>query len=675
MFLVIKMLITEFRKILTNKIFLFVVAVVLIINGVLVFENAFNTDSTRNVYNEYAGQALHMDIEECDSYIKQELDEVEVKMSNLLQSDEIDYEMVSLLSIRHITLNEIMQEISRNRESNETNETLLANLEKAAKKSKNEWEAGVYKKQYVKYSELGPIAESYVPLRFTKLFLDCFWSDVLILLVICISVYIMTAYEKRKNYDVLIKTTKNSNKDYVMKVLAVLLLSVIIIGIVYIERGLILAANTVVPSLGAPAQLISVYCPYKLSIFSYILIYVALKMLFFVLMASFCFLIFVVVKHDLIALTGIAIVNVLFALLNMLIGENSAYSIIRTLNPYSLLNTESFLDRYDFINVFGSSIPVIAITAAIVAVLSVLMLRVSLILYGRSSKNTELSISVGHNKYIKSTNMLGCEIYNAFRARGGVVFLLLIAAMFFVVNKPVDTRFYSAVDYLTDRYSKDYEGIVSKETFDNINERYEAMVVSTAGNNDNVFLTAMSRIREYANYLEANDYKYYISNRGFDRLTCLNIDYNRRYMLQVSATMLLSCLFLLQMFGIDISADNLLLVNSTKNRAKSVKCRRLIAFVMLLVTYFAFVLPELVKILNTFGYDYINAPAACSQHLSGIPAGISILDVIILKYAMVIPGGIVYMYISEKLLKQIKNELGVAVIIMIIVMLPVVLWW
>ena len=146
-------------------------------------------------------------------------------------------------------------------------------------------------------------------------------------------------------------------------------------------------------------------------------------------------------------------------------------------------------------------------------------------------------------------------------------------------------------------------------------------------------------------------------------------------MLQVSVTMLLSCLFLIQMFGIDISADNLLLINSTKNRAKSVKCRWIIAFVMFLVTYFAFVLPELVKILNTFGYDYINAPAACLQHLSGIPTGISILDVIIVKYAMVIPSGIVYMYISEKLLKQMKNELGVAVIIMIIVMLPVVLCW
>lgn len=675
MFLVIKMLITEFRKLLTNKIFLVVAAVVLIINGVLVFENAFNTDSARNVYNEYAGQALHMDIEESDSYIRQELEVVETQLSNLLQGDEIDYEMVSLLSIRHVTLNEIMQEISRSREVNEANETLLANLEKAAKKSTNEWEAGVYKKQYVKYSELGTIAESYVPLRFTKLFLDCFWSDVLILLVICISVYIMTAYEKRKHYDVLIKTTKNSNKDYLIKVVAVLLLSVIITGIVYIERGLILAANTVVPSLGAPAQLISVYCPYKISIFSYILIYVALKMLFFVLMASFCFLIFVVVQQDLIALTGIAIVNIVFALLNMLIGENSAYSIIRTLNPYSLLNTESFLDRYDFINVFGIPIPVIAVSAAIVAVLSILMLRFSLILYGRSSKNPELSIATGYNKYIKSTSMLGCEIYNVFCARGGVVFLLLIAAMFFVVNKPVDTRFYSAVDYLTDLYSKDYKGIVSQETFDNINERYEAMVVSVAGNADNVFWTVMSRIREYANYLETNHYKYYISNRGFDRLTCLNIDYNRRYMLQVSATMLLSCLFLIQMFGIDISADNQLLINSTKNRAKSVKCRWIIALVMLLVTYFAFVLPELVKILNTFGCDYINVPAACLQHLSGIPAGISILGVIIVKYAMVIPGGIVYMYISEKLLKQIKNELGAAVIIMIMVMLPVVLLW
>lgn len=675
MFLVRKMLITEFKKLWTNKIFLVVAIVAFIINGVLILENVFNKESTAKVYKEYAGQLLSMELEEGSSYIGQELEAAKENMFHQLQEDDIEYEMVSLLNVRNMALNEIMQELNRNSEVNEVKKSLLSNLERAAQKSTGKWETEVYKKQYIKYSELGWITECYVPLRFTELFLDCFWSDVLILVVICMSVYVMTAYEKRKKYDVLIKTSKNSNKDYRRKIAVVLLSSVLITAMIYIERGIIIAANTVVPPFEAPAQLISVYCPYKINILGYLLLFVALKLFCFLLMAGFCFLIFVSVRNDFMALSGIAIVNVLFALLFLLIGENSVYSMLRTWNPYSLLNTETVLNRYDFVNVFGIPMPLIAVSAVIAVVLSGLLLFFSSIIYRRSSKTSRVFLTDKRQRHIKSTNMLGCELYNAFCARGGAAFLLLIIVIFPVVNQAVDTRFYSAEDYLTDFYSKEYAGLVSQEMFDAINERYEAATAAVTKSEDTTYLRIMSRIKTYADYLEANQYKYYISNRGFERLTCLNVDYNRRYLLQVSVTILFSCLFLIQVFGMDTSADNLLLINAAKNRAKSVKCRWGIVFAIFFTAYSVFVLPEPVKILHTFGYDYINAPAACLQHLSGIPVGISILVVILFKYIMVIPCAAVYLYLSEKLLKQIKNELGTAAITMLLVMLPAVLLW
>lgn len=220
---------------------------------------------------------------------------------------------------------------------------------------------------------------------------DAFFSlsadDLLLLLLAALTGIVLTMTEKDHRTDTLLCITPRGNASKRTKVwvfgvssflFAVLFTAAPLIGIA-VRYGL---SSPFVPLCSVQEFL---FCPYNISIFSYLALSVAVKSLAAFGLMLFCGWTASLCKSYLLSFclsAGMLAVGCAFA------GSDSALALI---NPYSLCITDAFWERYRSVSVFGHSVPLLLVSAVVLLFACVLLAVLFFAFAGRCLTQNRLS--------------------------------------------------------------------------------------------------------------------------------------------------------------------------------------------------------------------------------------------------------------------------------------------
>lgn len=291
-------------------------------------------------------------------------------------------------------------------------------------------------------------------------------TDVLIILIICVIVYILIFYEKERNLFSIIRVSKNGGMTSGLSKVLALQISCIIIAILFYGENLIYAfVNLPIPDFGREIQSLAIFgaSTLKISIGFYLILYILAKAAIFIIIGSIIMVISIISSYVFIQYIGIGAILLISYSFWTNIMATSSLSLLKYLNIVGLLDINRVFGEYNNLNFFNTPINYWILWVCFTIILLIVLSSVSVILFCKIKNTSVNTIRFNFRPFSPHNSLLRHEAYKILIMKKGLVMILVFMA--------TTSLFYSNHDYYLSgselkykQYMKKIEGPLTEDT-------------------------------------------------------------------------------------------------------------------------------------------------------------------------------------------------------------------
>ncbi len=671
------MFLNEWKKIITNKVFLAFVLLVLFINGGYLYWNNGLNEMELAVYHQTWQEVSALE-EEVRAETMQERYQkiIESFFSPTIQEDAI---------YQSEAYEELIISLESVDEYNDNINIILGNVERQLnKQSTTAYEKREANKVAQVYEQLQDVEPQLVPSRGLEKLFDNPIMDCCYIFALLMCIFLVTTTERQKEYSLLSKVTYyGRNRHVLAKAVGVMGTSALLLLLLFGENFLLLRILYPFPSMDVPIQSVYALCPLQITLAEFIVLYLFLKWCFSLFCCSIIFLICYGLRST---IAICAVVSAMIAVCVMSYNGmvvNSYLSGWLAINPIASSQVIPLLEQANYMNILGFPQSKVVYMLIIWLGSFVIGICLSMKIYSYQEErstitNRGLSLERGvkwgvvpfiHELYkILVVQKIGLVIIGA----------IVLACVSFI---PETGQGGSQVDFFYDIYSESVQGVFDERVFGYIEANRENLNGLMEQYDDfnreyviGLHEKAFAMMQQYAQYLSEKEGSYYICNDAFDNLTGANEYKNKMYLLRTMLMLAVGIVCFVLAVSIDYKHNEIKLIQSTIcGRTVYWRNKMVIGLLIGLTLMIIFWVPVVANELSYYGTEFIHTSASNLMHLSHVWQPITIAMYIVWvqvkRFILLLSAmGVGYMLESK-----IKNSIASIVFLYVVFELPLLI--
>lgn len=557
------------------------------------------------------------------------------------------------------------------------------------------------------YKPLSNIETAYSNSEGVNMATDFMLTDLIVILLLCIVCDALIGSERNININSLQRTCRyGRNKSAISKMVVGFITTAVICLMFYGVNYIIAGYTYGFGDLFRPIQSVDSFsnCTLRINVLQYLMLHFITKVLVMYLIYTIVNVLSMVGKSKTISYIAFLCILIVSYCLNLFIGDNTFLMCFKYINLISFVDTKKVISHYRNINIFGEPINYVTCFWIVLLVLLLGLVALNILIYSRKkitaynkSNNSFLSklkISCG------STNVIVHELYKTFVSNkvGIIILVVLLTQLYITISSPIvlsnDEKYqkyyfsYYAGDFNSNTKSKienqikkyednkksmdkcmsDYDnGLITKEKYEDLFSTYSTI--------DEDYSNFKKYVIPYYDYLtnqsKADKSVSVVNYNGYCALLGLEGNLSNTYCLALYVLMVIC---IIPIFTVEYERKSIHLLSSTKLGFKSLVFKKIVCscIVTALLNLLIYV-PYFIRIISSYGINELGAAACSIEKLSNISDGLSILNVIIITFAIRLLVSLVITVIISGISLFTKNTIISIIITTLVFVVPLLL--
>ena len=557
------------------------------------------------------------------------------------------------------------------------------------------------------YKPLSNIETAYSNSEGVNMATDFMLTDLIVILLLCIVCDALIGSERNININSLQRTCRyGRNKSAISKMVVGFITTAVICLMFYGVNYIIAGYTYGFGDLFRPIQSVDSFsnCTLRINVLQYLMLHFITKVLVMYLIYTIVNVLSMVGKSKTISYIAFLCILIVSYCLNLFIGDNTSLMCFKYINLISFVDTKNVISHYRNINIFGEPINYVTCFWIVLLVLLLGLVALNILIYSRKkitaynkSNNSFLSklkISCG------STNVIVHELYKTFVSNkvGIIILVVLLTQLYITISSPIvlsnDEKYqkyyfsYYAGDFNSNTKSKienqikkyednkksmdkcmsDYDnGLITKEKYEDLFSTYSTI--------DEDYSNFKKYVIPYYDYLinqsKADKSVSVVNYNGYCALLGLEGNLSNTYCLALYVLMVIC---IIPIFTVEYERKSIHLLSSTKLGFKSLVFKKIVCscIVTALLNLLIYV-PYFIRIISSYGINELGAAACSIEELSNIWDGLSILNVIIITFAIRLLVSLVITVIISGISLFTKNTIISIIITTLVFVVPLLL--
>ena len=557
------------------------------------------------------------------------------------------------------------------------------------------------------YKPLSNIETAYSNSEGVNMATDFMLTDLIVILLLCIVCDALIGSERNININSLQRTCRyGRNKSAISKMVVGFITTAVICLMFYGVNYIIAGYTYGFGDLFRPIQSVDSFsnCTLRINVLQYLMLHFITKVLVMYLIYTIVNVLSMVGKSKTISYIAFLCILIVSYCLNLFIGDNTSLMCFKYINLISFVDTKNVISHYRNINIFGEPINYVTCFWIVLLVLLLGLVALNILIYSRKkitaynkSNNSFLSklkISCG------STNVIVHELYKTFVSNkvGIIILVVLLTQLYITISSPIvlsnDEKYqkyyfsYYAGDFNSNTKSKienqikKYED--NKKSLDKCMSDYDNGLI-TKEKYEDLFSTYSTIDEDYSNFKKyVVPYYDYLTNQsnadksvsvvnynGYCALLGLEGNLSNTYCLALYVLMVIC---IIPIFTVEYERKSIHLLSSTKLGFKSLVFKKIVCscIVTALLNLLIYV-PYFIRIISSYGINELGTAACSIEELSNISDGLSILNVIIITFAIRLLVSLVITVIISEISLFTKNTIISIIITTLVFVVPLLL--
>lgn len=518
------------------------------------------------------------------------------------------------------------------------------------------------------YKPLSNIETAYSNSEGVNMATDFMLTDLIVILLLCIVCDALIGSERNININSLQRTCRyGRNKSAISKMVVGFITTAVICLMFYGVNYIIAGYTYGFGDLFRPIQSVDSFsnCTLRINVLQCLMLHFITKVLVMYLIYTIVNVLSMVGKSKTISYMAFLCILIVSYCLSLFIGDNTSLMCFKYINLISFVDTKNVISHYRNINIFGEPINYVTCFWIVLLVLLLGLVALNILIYSRKkitaynkSNNSFLSklkISRG------STNVIVHELYKTFVSNkvGIIILVVLLTQLYITISSPIvlsnDEKYqkyyfsYYAGDFNSNTKSKienqikkyednkksmdkcmsDYDnGLITKEKYEDLFSTYSTI--------DEDYSNFKKYVIPYYDYLtnqsKADKSVSVVNYNGYCALLGLEGNLSNTYCLALYVLMVIC---IIPIFTVEYERKSIHLLSSTKLGFKSLVFKKIVCscIVTALLNLLIYV-PYFIRIISSYGINELGTAACSIEELSNISDGLSILNVIIITFAI-----------------------------------------
>ncbi len=673
-----RVLATELKKLLSNKIFLLIIAAVFVLNGYLMFRTANSGDAKPADYKAVYAELEGLSDTEKLQWLNDRLGEFEGQHS---------FSWTVLGELRDEAAN--IAGYSDYLDSIDSQARLMTSVSIFAKPDTFNYRSIVRTPPaYDKVRDVEPIFDVSKGINLAT---DNSFTDILSGFIVLFAVLALMISDREQGMSGLLFSLRRGRSYLLLSktgALAIAIFSAILL--IYAENLIIASCLYGLGELSRPVQSLNGFigCNLKISVIGYLILYVLFKFIAMFVIGAFLSLIAVNTKN-IVSFYGIsAVIMIAEGVAYAKIHPLSIYSIFRYINLISFTKVNEIFCNYKNINFWEYPVPLIPTSIGAVLVIAAICVVLSSYMYAkkRNLEFRKIGFKFRFGKGNKIHSRLYYTLYKSLIMQKGI----FIIAVFIVVSVFMGEAFikkYDPIDVYYEYYTTETEGEITQETidfydseairFDELNARLENPDITSEEERE-IYKQLAPTMGFYPSYERLNQIKdienaHIFYDTGYKRAFGINgYDDDMKY----AFVAILLCLFLISPL---IANDNKYrmksVINSTSSGRKSYIRRNILTAALYgFAASLLWIIPYMVTISRYYGHGGLSASIRSITDLINFPLNISVLQYIILicllRTVSVLFTAMIMLWVSS----MCRNVISAVLINFAVFALPIIIY-
>lgn len=557
------------------------------------------------------------------------------------------------------------------------------------------------------YKPLSNIETAYSNSEGVNMATDFMLTDLIVILLLCIVCDALIGSERNININSLQSTCRyGRNKSAISKMVVGFITTAVICLMFYGVNYIIAGYTYGFGDLFRPIQSVDSFsnCTLRINVLQFLMLHFITKVLVMYLFYTIVNVLSMVGKSKTISYIAFLCILIVSYCLNLFIGDNTSLMCFKYINLISFVDTKNVISHYRNINIFGEPINYVTCFWIVLLVLLLGLVALNILIYSRKkitaynkSNNSFLSklkISRG------STNVIVHELYKTFVSNkvGIIILVVILTQLYITISSPIvlsnDEKYqkyyfsYYAGDFNSNTKSKienqikkyednkksmdkcmsDYDnGLITKEKYEDLFSTYSTI--------DEDYSNFKKYVIPYYDYLinqsKADKSVSVVNYNGYCALLGLEGNLSNTYCLALYVLMVIC---IIPIFTVEYERKSIHLLSSTKLGFKSLVFKKIVCscIVTALLNLLIYV-PYFIRIITSYGINELGAAACSIEELSNISDGLSILNVIIITFAIRLLVSLVITVIISGISLFTKNTIISIIITTLVFVVPLLL--
>ncbi len=721
--------INEFLKVWGKKSFLAIVAVLMILNGVLLYvnesskenENFYSASDYKNLWadieklpEDKAFEEIKMQAEKLDFFSEFEFvqegfsseEEIKERFPNVDFDSAIkEYKSRRFLKYTNAVWceRELYSDVLQEMQQCENYSEYLQNIDDTAKKMTG---ISIFsKKGTFSYNNIEKTPDDFAHLKNNKLKFGISKgvtmatnfqaTDLIALIIIFAGVMTLVTREKELNQMGLAKTAyKGRSHLAIAKLFAIFTTCIISVILLYAVNFSVAYKTYGFGDLDRFIQSVSGFVGSNLSITvgRYFVLFLLAKLFSYMMIASFIYFIAVKCKGSVSAYISLALILGIEGVLFYTIPSTSYLSMLKYINIFAFIDTYSLLSNYLNLNFFSLAVNYIPVFLISVSVLIIAFSTMSIMTFSRQKtvSSSRIKLPKFNLKPLgKHTNIFAHECCKIFIGGKVLPILLAFCAVTFYTYQPMKESFQSADDVYYKQYMMKLEGEYSaskQKSIDEEGQKFQQaqmeMSEELAKSDGSVFVSmkyqdvfapqqAFEQVKVHAEYLKNTENGEFVYDSGYKLLTGDETAGSKDLQLGLIAMVVLICC-LVYVYSVEFqTGSNVLLKCSYKGREDTFLIKMIISAIIVTVIFVLTYGPYFYNVLSTYATRGINAPSYSMEHLSNWNMSIKsyLIMICISRYVALLVAMLIVFWLSKKLKSFISTMLASTAILILPILL------
>lgn len=542
------------------------------------------------------------------------------------------------------------------------------------------------------YSELQGIEPNFQSGKWIEVATEFYITDILIILMVCLIIYISIFYEKEKNLHAVIRVSKYGKLHTAICKLMAFQLSCIIITVIFYGGNLVYSfVNLSIPNLSYTIQSIAIFSTttLKISISIYLLIFLISKAIVFIIIGNIMLLIAIMSCYIFIPYISIGFIMVASYTMWKVIIPTSKYAIFKYLNLVGLLDINKVFGEYLNINILNAPINLYKLWLIFVIAFLALINIAIVIAYCRIKKISVRSINFKRKKFSPHTSLFKHELYKILIMKKGILIIVLfiMATAYLYTN---NSYYISGGELKYNQYMKKLEGKLTsekeeflykeKEKFENAEKKVEEIDKSLR--DKEITMMQANALKEEYNKILSNyntfqkvweKYEFIKKHEGsefvYDSAYKMLFNYNDNIFKIAAILYLTVIIFVLSVvFPMEYSNSQYRILNTTLLGKKNIeKMKIVISSVLAIIIMGISIGVRYIYISRYYEFSNISAKAISVFGADFWGAQMPIYLVLIIAIGVLLLLSLIFMSIILLVSKKVKNSVYTVVIVCVII--------